>query len=461
MGLFKRKPEAENKQTEQVSRTLAAAPSYHNNPYIDQLAEHYKARLLRETNLERLTSLDATEMRLAIERMVSQYMSEEKVVIPRSEKELLLTRLINESVGLGPLEPLLADPDITEISINGHKEVYIEKKGRLELTELKFRDEEHLRHIVDRIVAPLGRRIDESSPMVDARLKDGSRVNAVIPPISLNGTLVSIRKFRKDPYTMDDLMEFGSFDERMSRFLQGIVEAKMNVLISGGTGSGKTTLLNAVSRAIPHYERVITIEDSAELKLDRPNMVGMEARPPNMEGKGEVTIRHLVRNSLRMRPDRIIVGEVRGAEAFDMLQAMNTGHEGSLTTVHANSPSDAFNRLEGMVVMAGMDLPSSIVREYIVSALDYIVQVTRLSDGTRKMVSISEVITTKDKKVEVNEIFHFKRTGIGKRGEVLGYFTPTGIIPECLERLRVYGIDIDESMFQVDEVREREHLHTV
>ena len=459
MALFRRKEEKNEQQEEKAARP-EAAPAYHN-PYIDELAEHYKSRLLRETNLDRLTSLAPGEMRLAIERMVSQYMSEEKVVIPRNEKELLLTRLINESVGLGPLEPLLADPEITEISINGHNEVYVEKAGRLELTDLKFRDEEHLRHIVDRIVAPLGRRIDESSPMVDARLKDGSRVNAVIPPISLNGTLVSIRKFRKDPYSMDDLMNFHSFDSRMSFFLQAVVQAKMNVLISGGTGSGKTTLLNAVSKAIPHYERVITIEDSAELKLDRPNCVGLEARPPNMEGKGEITIRHLVRNSLRMRPDRIIVGEVRGAEAFDMLQAMNTGHEGSLTTVHANSPQDAFNRLEGMVIMAGMELPSSVIREYIVSALDYIVQVTRLSDGTRKMVSISEVYTGPNKEIEVQEIFRFQRVGVGKRGEVLGYFTPTGIIPRSLERLRTFGIEIDESLFATGEVKRREHLHPI
>ncbi|WP_432775979.1 CpaF family protein [Brevibacillus gelatini] len=462
MALFKRKQEQKTAETESPRATLAAtlaAPAF--NPYIDELAEHYKTRLLRETNLERLTSLGSQEMRVAIERLVSQYMSEEKVVIPRSEKELLLTRLINESVGLGPLEPLLADPEITEISINGHNTVYIEKRGRLELTDLKFRDEEHLRHIVDRIVAPLGRRIDESSPMVDARLKDGSRVNAVIPPISLNGTLVSIRKFRKEPYLMEDLQQFGSFDEAMSRYIQAVVEAKMNVLISGGTGSGKTTLLNAAARAIPHYERIITIEDSAELKLTHPNCVGLEARPPNMEGKGEITIRQLVRNSLRMRPDRIIVGEVRGAEAFDMLQAMNTGHEGSLTTVHANSPLDAFNRLEGMVVMAGMDLPSAIIREYIVSALDIIVQVMRLSDGTRKIVSISEVAKAEGKRVEVQEIFRFHRTGIGSKGEVLGYFTPTGIIPRSLERLNVYGIDLDESMFTPKGGSRREPSYSV
>lgn len=459
MALFRRKQEQVN-QPDHEHMSYVTQPTFYN-PYIDELAEHYKGRLLKETNLERLTSLSAGEMRIAIERLVSQYMSEEKVVIPRNEKELLLTRLINESVGLGPLEPLLADPEITEISINGHGEVYIEKSGRLEPTDLKFRDEEHLRHIVDRIVAPLGRRIDESSPMVDARLKDGSRVNVVIPPISLKGTLVSIRKFRKEPYTMNDLMNFGSFDQSMSLFLQAVVEAKLNVLISGGTGSGKTTLLNAVARAIPSYERVITIEDSAELKLLRPNCVGLEARPPNLEGKGEITIRHLVKNSLRMRPDRIIVGEVRGAEAFDMLQAMNTGHEGSLTTVHANSPQDAFNRLEGMVVMAGMDLPSSIIREYIVSALDYIVQVTRLSDGTRKIISISEVVANQNKQVEVNEIFRFHRIGIGKKGEVLGYYTPTGKVPRCLERLQVYGIQIDESIFQAGERMTYDHHYPV
>jgi len=458
MALFRRKPELQPMtETAAAVQPTASAP----NPYIDELADHYKARILRETNLDRLISLPAGELRQAIERLVSQYMSEEKVVIPRAEKELLLTRLINESVGLGPLEPLLADPEITEISINGHAEIYIEKHGRLEKTDLSFRDEEHLRHIVDRIVAPLGRRIDESSPMVDARLKDGSRVNVVIPPISLNGTLVSIRKFRKDPFTLDDLLQFHTLSGAMARFLDAVVASKLNVLISGGTGSGKTTLLNALAKSIPDSERVITIEDSAELKLNRSNCVGLEARPANMEGKGEITIRQLVKNALRMRPDRIMIGEVRGAEAFDMLQAMNTGHEGSLTTVHANSPQDAFNRLEGMVVMAGLELPSSVIREFIVSALDLIVQVMRLSDGTRKMVSISEVVHKPGQLVEVNEIFRFHRTGLGPKGEVLGYFTPTGIVPHCLERLRVYGYELDEAMFSRGEVMKRDHLHTL
>lgn len=306
-----------------------------NRGYIDELVEHYKTRLLTEVNLEQITSLNESNKRLKIERFINQFMSEEKVVIPRQDKESLLSMLIDESVGFGPLEPLLKDDSITEILVNGPTEIFVERKGKLERVNISFKDEAHVRHIVDRVVAPLGRRIDESSPMVDARLPDGSRVNAVISPISLDGTILSIRKFRKTPFVMDDLQQYDTFTNQMSIFMQALVETKLSVLISGGTGSGKTTLLNALAKSVPHGERVITIEDSAELKLDRPNVVGMEARPPNVEGSGEVTIRNLVKNSLRMRPDRIIVGEVRGAEAFDMLQAMNTGHEGSLTTVHA------------------------------------------------------------------------------------------------------------------------------
>lgn len=455
MSLFKRSSRQENSEK-------PMSYSSYDSPYVDELIDHYKARLLRETNLEHLTSLDQGEMRMAIERLVNQFMTEEKVIISRRDKETLLTRLIDESVGFGPLEPLLNDPEITEILINGHDEVYIEKDGQLNRTDLKFRDEAHLRHIIDRVVAPLGRRIDESSPMVDARLQDGSRVNAVIPPISLDGTLISIRKFRENPYTMSELIGFDSLNEAMSQFLQAAVHAKMSVLISGGTGSGKTTLLNALARAIPHGERVITIEDSAELKLDRPNVVGLEARPPNVEGKGEINIRQLVRNALRMRPDRIIVGEVRGAEAFDMLQAMNTGHEGSLTTVHANSPLDALRRVEGMVVMAGMDLPTRIIREYIVGALDLIVQGERLTDGKRKLVSISEVVKNEEGKIQVQEVFKFKRVGTGRHGEVLGHFMPTGVVPNCLERLKVFGADIDESIFQDGEgVRESGSVYSI
>ena len=438
------------RRKEKIEKKQTSSYKYENH-LVDELVDHYKARLLRDTNLEALTQLTPGEMRLRIEQYVSQFMSEERVIISKNDKDLLITRILDEAVGFGPLEPLINDPEITEILINGFDEVYIEKRGRLETVDVSFRDDEHVRHIVDRIVAPLGRRVDESSPMVDARLPDGSRVNAVIAPVSLSGTLVSIRKFREDPFQMEDLLEFNSLDEAMAVFLKGIVRAKMNVLISGGTGSGKTTLLNVVAASIPHGERVITIEDSAELRLDRPNVVGMEARPANVEGKGEVTIRNLVRNALRMRPDRIIVGEVRSGEAFDMLQAMNTGHEGSLTTVHANSAADALRRVEAMVIMAGMDMPSSIIREYVVGALDIIIQATRLTDGTRRIVSISEVQKQDDGSYQVVELFKFQRTGLLEDGTVMGYFTPTGAIPMCLERIQVFGNDIGENLFRLKE----------
>ncbi|MFC4388018.1 CpaF family protein [Gracilibacillus marinus] len=439
-----------------INQTITTKPvNSENNQYIEGLVEHYKSRLLRDTNLEALTSLSQGEMRLKIEQLVSQFMSEEKVIIPRQEKSLLISRILDESVGFGPLEPLIADESITEILINGHDEVYIERFGKLELSTITFRDDEHVRHVVDRIVAPIGRRIDESSPMVDARLPDGSRVNAVIPPVSLNGTLVSIRKFRKEPFQIEDMLQFHTFDQQMATFLQAVTKSKLNTLISGGTGSGKTTLLNVLAAHIPHGERVITIEDSAELRLDRPNVIGMEARSENVEGKGEITIRQLVRNALRMRPDRIIVGEVRSGEAFDMLQAMNTGHEGSITTVHANSTDDALRRVEAMVVMAGLELPARIIREYIVGALDIIVQVTRLTDGTRKVVAISEVVQDTDGEHRIKEIFTFKRTHMTEKGEIVGHFTPTGYIPQCLERLQTFGNDITEALFtpQKEEVR--------
>jgi len=315
-----------DKRKEKVSTSKLQSYQYENH-LVDDLVEHYKARLLRDTNLEALTKLSQGEMRLSIEQYVSQFMAEEKVIISRHDKEILITRILDESVGYGPLEPLINDPSITEVLVNGFNEVYVERLGKLELSDITFRDDDHVRHIVDRIVAPIGRRIDESSPMVDARLPDGSRVNAVIPPISLNGTLLSIRKFRKDPFKMENLIQFDSLSSAMGEFLDGIVKAKMNTLISGGTGSGKTTILNVLAASIPLGERVVTIEDSAELRLNRPNVAGLEARPANVEGSGEVSIRQLVKNALRMRPDRIIVGEVRSGEAFDMLQAMNTGHE--------------------------------------------------------------------------------------------------------------------------------------
>ena len=450
MSLFQRN--AKEKITEETESGFISTSGY-----IDELVEHYKTRLLTEVNLEQITSLGDSDKRLRIERYINQFMSEEKVVIPRQDKESLLSKLIDESVGFGPLEPLLKDDSITEILVNGPNEIYVEKKGRLEQSKVSFKDEAHVRHIVDRVVAPLGRRIDESSPMVDARLPDGSRVNAVISPISLAGTVISIRKFRKNPFVMDDLEENQTFTGAMSLFMQSLVETKLNVLISGGTGSGKTTLLNALAQAIPMGERVITIEDSAELKLDRVNVVGMEARPPNVEGTGEVTIRQLVKNALRMRPDRIIVGEVRGSEAFDMLQAMNTGHEGSLTTVHSNTPIDAISRVEGMVVMAGLDLPTHIIRDYIAGALDYIIQVQRLTDGTRRVTNVSEVEKIDGNKIQVRDIFRFQRTGVQADGMILGHYTSTGIIPKCIPHLQVYGLNPDMNIFTPEEGIADEH----
>ncbi len=415
---------------------------------VNELAQHFKARLLRETDLEKLTRMSSSELRITLDRLISRYLADEQVVLTGEERNRVINRIINESVGYGPLEALLDDDEITEIMVNGPYEVFYEKSGKLHKTDIQFRDEEALRHVIDRIVAPIGRRIDVSSPMVDARLPDGSRVNAVIPPISLKGSVVSIRKFRKEPIRLDDLISFESLTEEMGQFLTSLVRAKLNIIISGGTGSGKTTLLNAMACFIPGDERIITIEDMAELRIPHNHVVGMEGRPANVEGKGEVSIRKLVRNALRMRPDRIIVGEVRGAEAFDMLQAMNTGHEGSITTVHANSPTDAMSRLEGMVMMSGLDLPSEVIRQYIIGAIDYIVQIGRLPDGKRKMLAISEMEPKEDGSVRMNDIFRFVQTNISPDGKVEGYFSATGTIPKCYDRLKAYGVGVDKDIFR-------------
>lgn len=428
------------------NETKAQQPADDNR--VNQLAQHFKARLLSETDLEKLTQMPSSELRITLDRLVSRYLAEEQVVLTGVERNRVINRIINESVGYGPLEALLDDEEITEIMVNGPYEVFYEKKGKLYKTDIQFRDEEALRHVIDRIVAPIGRRIDVSSPMVDARLPDGSRVNAVIPPISLKGSLLSIRKFRKDPIRLDDLVSFESMTPEMAQFLVSMVQAKLNIIISGGTGSGKTTLLNALACYIPENERIITIEDMAELRIPHMHVVGMEARPANVEGKGAITIRQLVRNALRMRPDRIIVGEVRGAEAFDMLQAMNTGHEGSITTVHANSPQDAMSRLEGMVMMSGLDLPSEIIHQYIVSAVDYIVQIGRLPDGQRKVLSIAEMHQEEDGSVKMIDVFRFEQTHIERDGKVTGSFAPTGYLPSCLGRLKTYGVGVDQKIFQ-------------
>ncbi|WP_425589740.1 CpaF family protein [Pseudalkalibacillus berkeleyi] len=413
----------------------------------DSWVRHYKSRLIKESNLESITTLPPQERKQTIERLVKQMIEEEKVIIPQHEMDQIIRQIINESVGYGPLEALLQDDSITEIMVNGPREVYIERKGKLERTEIQFKDHQHIRHIIDRIIAPLGRRIDESSPMVDARLLDGSRVNAVIPPITLDGPSISIRKFNKTPFTMEDLMQFDSFTNRMGEFLKAVVQAKLNVLVSGGTGSGKTTLLNVLSDSIPKGERIVTIEDMAELRFTYDNLVRMEARPSNMEGKGEVTIRQLVKNALRMRPDRIIVGEVRSSEAIDMLQAMNTGHEGSLTTVHANSPKDALGRLEAMVIMSGLSLTVDVIRGYFVGALDLIIQTSRQTDGKRKVVSIAEVYEESGE-IVIKDIFRFVRTGVDTNGNVKGHFEATGYVPKAYERFKAHGIQVPDLMFE-------------
>jgi pilus assembly protein CpaF len=394
-----------------------------------------------------LASLDRNKMdervmrprvREALARIVKQISRD----LPRgTDLEALIEEMTHEALGLGPLEVLLADSTVSEIMVVDPKTIFIERFGQIELTDLRFTDDDAVRSCIERIVTPLGRRIDESSPLVDARLKDGSRVNAVIPPLALRGPCITIRRFRKDPFSIDDLIEFGTLTERMAKFVARSVIVRKNIVISGGTGSGKTTLLNVLSASIPEAERVVTIEDAAELRLTQPHVVSLEARPPNMEGKGQVTIRDLVKNALRMRPDRIVVGECRGGEALDMLQAMNTGHEGSMTTTHANSPREALHRLETLALMSGLDLPSRAIREQIAASVHVILQQSRLSDGSRRIVAISEVNGMNDDgEIEHADIFRFHRTGTGPNGEILGEFRATGYLPSFLDEFITHGL---------------------
>ncbi|MFZ4694923.1 MAG: ATPase, T2SS/T4P/T4SS family [Verrucomicrobiia bacterium] len=368
--------------------------------------------------------------------------------IPRSiSKGQLASDVFDEAMGLGPLEPFLADPEVTEVMVNGPDHIYYEKAGKLYLSEGLFLDDHQLLGIIERIVAPIGRRVDESQPMVDARLKDGSRVNVIIPPLSLKGPCVTIRKFSKNPFAVDDLIQFGSLTQHMADFFQVCVQIRQNIVISGGTGSGKTTLLNVLSRYLPITERIVTIEDAAELRLNQHHVVSLESRPANIEGRGAVLIRDLVRNALRMRPDRIVVGECRGGEALDMLQAMNTGHDGSLTTVHANAPRDAIARMETMVLMAGMDLPVRAIREQIASAIHVIIQQDRFSDGTRKITSVTEIVGMENDVITMQELFRYVQTGIDEKGKVVGYFTATGCVPTFMEELRIRGCKLDPGIF--------------
>jgi pilus assembly protein CpaF len=403
--------------------------------------------LLDRLDLERMEALVPDRLREELRAMVERLLEEENLVINDIERRTLVRDIQHEMLGLGPLEPLLADASISDILVNNAHQVYVERGGKLELTDVKFNDDAHLMKIIDKIVSRVGRRVDESSPMVDARLPDGSRVNAIIPPLALDGPSMSIRRFGSTPLTMEQLIEYKSLVPDMACLLEGLSRSKMNILISGGTGSGKTTMLNLLSGYIPPTERIVTIEDAAELQLRQPHVVRLETRPPNIEGKGEVTQRALVRNSLRMRPDRIILGEIRGAEALDMLQAMNTGHEGSMGTIHANSPRDALSRLENMVGMAGMSMPTKALRSQIASAISIILQVSRLADGKRKIVSIQEISGMEGEIITMQEIFTFKQTGIAEDGAVKGYFCATGVRPKCCDRLRAYGISVANTLF--------------
>jgi pilus assembly protein CpaF len=391
----------------------------------------------------------APEMvRQRITELVSEIASEQALTLSRQDRLRVIETVINDVLGLGPLEDLLANEDVTEIMINGPRQIYVEQRGKLSLSPVTFESNDQLMQVIDRIVSSIGRRVDESSPMVDARLKDGSRVNVIIPPLALRGATMTIRKFAKDAYGIEDLIKFGSITEDMARFLRACVRARLNVLVSGGTGSGKTTTLNILSSFIPEGERIVTIEDAAELQLHQDHVVTLETRPANVEGRGRITIRDLVINSLRMRPDRIVVGECRGGEALDMLQAMNTGHDGSLTTLHANNPREAIGRLETMVLMAGAELPARAIREQIGSAINVIVHQSRLRDGTRKVVSITEVLGADHDDVKTQEIFMFKQERVDEDGNVIGVFTPTGVVPSSMEHLASSGESLPESLFQ-------------
>jgi len=403
--------------------------------------------LLDRVDLEQMQRLAPHELREELRVLVEKMLAEEGVALNEVERTTIVREIQNEMLGLGPLEPLLDDPTISDILVNTYSKVYVERRGKLEATSVTFSDDAHLMKIIDKIVSRVGRRVDESSPMVDARLPDGSRVNAIIPPLAIDGPILSIRRFAVNPYTMRDFLGFKSLTAEMAEVLEGLAKAKVNMLISGGTGSGKTTLLNILSGYISGDERIITIEDAAELQLQQPHVVRLETRPPNVESKGEVTQRALVRNALRMRPDRIILGEVRGAEAMDMLQAMNTGHEGSMTTIHANSSRDALTRLENMIGMAGMNLPPKAARQQISAALSVVLQITRLTDGQRKVVSVQEITGMEGEMITMQEIFTFRQTGVTDEGAVLGHFCATGVRPRFVERLHTFGIEVPDVLF--------------
>ncbi|MEJ7575692.1 MAG: CpaF family protein [Pyrinomonadaceae bacterium] len=411
-----------------------------------QKLQDMKARLhhalISRMDLTKLNQLSLDQLHLEVSRLAKELLATENAPLSTVEREKLIGDVQHELFGLGPLEPLLADPAISDILVNSYSNIYIERRGKLERTNIAFKDNDHLMRVIERIVSKVGRRIDEAQPMVDARLPDGSRVNAIIPPLALDGAVLSIRRFGADPLRMSALIEYGALTKEVALVFEMCIKARLNIIISGGTGAGKTTLLNALSAYIPEDQRIVTIEDSAELQLQQPHVVRLETRPPNIEGKGEVSQRDLVRNALRMRPDRIVIGEVRGGESIDMLQAMNTGHDGSLTTVHANTPRDALARLETMIQMTGMRLSDHAMRQQIASAVNLVIQVARLTDGTRRITSISEITGMEGETVTMQEIFQYERTGIDREGKVIGRFRATGIRPRFAERLKAYGMQL-------------------
>jgi len=419
------------------------------NPGYNELKSRVHDRLIDILDLSIVDSLDKESSRREIRKVIQGIISEDGFAMPLNsqEREQFLREIQDEVLGLGPIEPFMSDPTVTDVLVNTCRQVYVERHGKLHLTGARFKDEAHLKKIIDRIVSAVGRRVDESSPMVDARLADGSRVNAIIPPLAIDGSMLSIRRFAADPLEAEDLIGLGTMTPEIAAVLGGIVKARLNVLISGGTGTGKSTMLNVLSRYIPGDERIVTIEDSAELQLKQEHVVRLETKPANIEGKGEIAQGDLVRNSLRMRPDRIIVGEVRGAEVLDMLQAMNTGHDGSLTTIHANSARDALLRLETLVAMSGLNIPNDAVRRYIASALDVIIQVARLLDGSRKLVSLQEITGIEGNIITMQELFRFEQTGVDSQGKVIGAFYATGVMPQFIDRFKAVGVSVPYGVF--------------
>ncbi|HKO95581.1 MAG TPA: CpaF family protein [Pyrinomonadaceae bacterium] len=419
-----------------------------NQNTLQEMKSRLHKALINRMDLTKLAALTQDQVHSEVLRLAESVLAQEAMPLSLPERERLVNEVQHELFGLGPLEPLLADSSISDILVNSHGTIYVERRGKLEATSVAFKDDEHLMRVIERIVSSVGRRIDESSPMVDARLRDGSRVNAIIPPLAIDGPVLSIRRFGAEPLRMKALIENKALTKDIADMLEMCVGARLNVLISGGTGAGKTTLLNALSAYIPEDERIVTIEDSAELQLQQPHVVRLETRPPNIEGRGEVTQRDLVRNALRMRPDRIVIGEVRGGEAIDMLQAMNTGHDGSLTTIHANTPRDALSRLETMIQMTGMRLSDRAMRQQVAAAINLVVQVARLSDGTRRLTAISEITGMEGETITMQEIFQFERTGIDSQGQVIGRFRPTGIRPRFAEKLKACGMQLPRVFFE-------------